>query len=71
MSLVVVDSRVIRQVTVYPEKRLALFWLGYSAQGPGFGTGLNCTHSKSNCKVEDIRSRDLRSALCSWWLVTD
>lgn len=60
---------VIRQVTVYPEKRLALFWLGYSTLGPGFDTGFNCTHSKSNCKIQDIPFRDLRSAFCSWWLV--
>lgn len=61
---------VIRQVSVYPKERLALFWLGYSALGPGENTGFNCTHSRSNCKIEDIPFRELKKAFCSWWLTT-
>jgi hypothetical protein len=58
---------VIRQVSVYPKENLALFWLGYSAHGPGADTGFNCTHSRSNCKIEDIPFSDVRSAFHSWW----
>jgi hypothetical protein len=58
---------VIRQVSVYPKEKLALFWLGYSAEGPGADTGFNCTHSRSNCKIEDIPFAELRSAFRSWW----
>lgn len=61
---------VIRQVSVYPKEKLALFWLGYSAQGPGTDTGFNCTHSHSNCKIEDITFGNLRSAFRSWWLAS-
>lgn len=57
---------VIRQVSVYPKEKLALFWLGYSAQGPGADTGFNCTHSHSNCKIDDIPFSDLRNAFHSW-----
>ena len=60
---------VIRQVTVYSKEKLALFWLGYSVRGPGTDTGFNCTHSRSNCKIEDIPFGYLRSAFCSWWSV--
>ncbi|MGH9437146.1 MAG: hypothetical protein ACRD22_04435 [Terriglobia bacterium] len=61
---------VIRVVSVYPKEKLAMFWLGYSTQGPGLDTGINCTHSHSNCKIEDIPFGDLRTAFCSWWLTT-
>ena len=61
---------VIRQASIYPKQGLAVFWLGYSPHGPGTDTGFNCTHSHSNCKVEDIPFGDLRRAFCSWWPVT-
>jgi hypothetical protein len=60
---------VMRQVSVYPTERLAVFWLGYSSQGPGTDTGFNCTHSHSNCEIEDIPFADLRAAFRTWWLV--
>lgn len=58
---------VIRQVSMYPKKKLALFWLGYSAKGPGMDTEFNCTHSLSNCKIEDVPFGTLRTAFRSWW----
>ncbi len=61
---------VIRVVSVYPQKKLAMFWLGYSIQGFGFNTGINCTHSQNNCKIEDIPFGDLKTAFCSWWVVS-
>ncbi|HUI77723.1 MAG TPA: hypothetical protein VLY24_07390 [Bryobacteraceae bacterium] len=60
---------VIREVSVYPREDLALFWLGYSPSGPGTDTGFNCTHSHSNCKIEDLPFKDLRSAFRTWRLV--
>ena len=59
---------VVRQVSIYPKKGLALFWLGYSVQGPGSDTGFNCTHSLSNCKIEHIPFGYLRAAFRFWWL---
>ena len=59
---------VIRVVSVYPTEKLAMFWLGYSDQGPGIDTGINCTHSRSNCEIEDIPFSDLKTAFCSWWV---
>ena len=56
-------------MSVYPRHDLALFWLGYSRQGPGMETGFNCTHSHSNCQIEDIPFSDLREAFLSWWHV--
>jgi hypothetical protein len=61
---------VIRQASIYPKQGLAVFWLGYSPRGPGADTGFNCTHSHSNCKVEDIPFEELRQAFCSWWPVS-
>jgi len=61
---------VMREVSVYPRQKLALFWLGYSPQGPGTDTGFNCTHSHSNCKIEDLPFRDLQNAFSTWMLAT-
>ena len=61
---------VMREVSVYPRQKLALFWLGYSPQGPGTDTGFNCTHSHSNCKIEDLPFRDLKNAFSTWMLAT-
>jgi hypothetical protein len=59
---------VLREVAFYPDHRLALFWLGYSANGPGASTGFNCTHALSNCKLQDLDLEVIRRAFSCWWL---
>ncbi|KDA53491.1 hypothetical protein EG19_04595 [Thermoanaerobaculum aquaticum] len=59
---------VIREATVWPDYRLAMFWLGYSVAGPGLNTGFNCTHALSNCKLQDVDFEYIRKAFGSWWL---